>query len=330
MINVGNSNKVPLSMAELRDIARAKVADIGYRWGNRRQLDDVTRSLITRCRKLCISEVPVGLLDQLFEQELDERLGGRTVYEYRDEMPSVVSLAAERITNLADKGEIEDCDDLIRQVHRVCRALLFYFGVIPPTEVSECLNTAVTLFDQAREPGTPLRIALTDYNTTARTRSKVVGLLKSKRPLVDSVIGEVKAALRRLSLLASGQSSCEAKLDDRFRESWEKTRVSVLFLAEFSVFLWPEDWLAASTLRRLRHEVLRNLFRYRVLGMDKLTRMLQVHPKHTLRALVQLRRDGLVVAHRLQDGELILITSEGEQYCERNLSLKLRCSLSSL
>lgn len=327
-----DSSNVPLRMAEVRKLAKVKVETIGYNWGGKRLLSDVTSSLIDRCRKLGTSEIPVKFFDQLFEQELNERLEAHSIYEYREEMPSIVASAVEDITNLVDEGDaiIKNYSNILTPMCRVCKALLFYFGFIPPMEISECMGVTVTLFDRARSSGHPLRIALMDFKTAISATSRVVGFLEGKKYPEDFVIEQSKAVLRKLSFLASKQSRNELATRELVRKSCEMMKAMLLFLAEFSAFLWPEDWLAASTLQKLRRELLRNLFRYRCLSIVKLTRILQVHPKHTLRALVPLKRDGLVTTHRIQDGELVLITTRGEQYCENNLGLKLRYPLSSL
>ncbi len=325
-----DSKKVPLRMSEVSAITRDYVASMGYEWGGRRSIDEVTNSVISRCQKLGMPEIPANLLDQLLESELNERLGC-TVYEYREEMPSMVAGTIECINGLINEGDSADNHErLLEPTCNLCKALLFYFCTIPPMDTSECMNTAVMLLDHARDLQHPLRAALAGFRPTIGANSDVERLFQSRKHPEDFVIEQTKSVLRRLSFFASKQSGTAPPHKNGGSESWDTTKTVIRFLAEFSTFLWPEDWLAASTLQQLRHDVLRNLFRYRCLDMIKLTRMLQVHPKHTIRALIQLQHEGLVVTHHLKDNELVLITIKGERHCEHNLGLKLRCSLSSL
>lgn len=322
--------EVPLRMAGLRAIIASKASALGFEWGNGRLLDEVTRSMITRCRKLCMSEVSPGLLDELFQQEVSTRLGGYTICEYRDEMPAIVASAARRMVDLAALGKVDDADDFMRQVGLLSKALLFHCGIIPPTDISECLDAAATLFDRGREPDAPLRLALADFVTGSHTELYEVGAAEGLGRSIDPTIKEMKAAFRRLSYFASKQSRAESSEADLLEQVWSAVKAPSLLMARFCEFIWPEAWLTATTAQRLRHDMLRNLYRYRAIAFDKLTRMLQVHPKHSIRALNQLHRDGLVTIYGLQDGNLILITPEGEHYCERSLALKLRCPLSGL
>lgn len=326
------SDSLPLCMAELRRIATDKLEILGYRWTGRRVLDDVASSLLMRCRRLLLAEIPEKLLDQVFEQELVQRLEGRTLYQYRDEMPSLVASASERAETMVEKmWETSDSVNFYESISALCKSLLFYFGVVPPIDTVECFNATVVLLDQARAYDAPLKAALRDFQSSSSEgleRFKLV--IPTSKLSEDLIIERTKATLRKLSYWTQQESLYKGAFLRRLKNSQKDVSSFAMFLANFCIFLWPEEWLAASTQHRLRHEVLRNLFRYRSLSIDRITRLLQVHPKHTMRALIHLERDGLVALHRLCDGELAIITAKGEQYCEEDLSLKLRCSLSGL
>lgn len=328
-LRVDDTSTVPLSMSAVRDYAANVLNGMGYSWD--RLLPQVTRSLSLRCRKLGMREIPTGILDHLVMQELSDRLGGMTLDEYRAEMPSMAATAVASLrSSIGEEGAVVRSGESLSHVGMLCKALLFYFGIIPPLEVSECLLGTVMLFDKARDPQHSMRTSLMDFRASIGSGTCSARFLEGRKCPEDFVVEHAKATLRRLSVLGTKQTATSAEVVEVLSGPQAMMGDTLCFLADFVLFLWPEDWLAASTLQQVRSTVLRDLFRYRCLSVTKMTRMLQVHPKHTIRALASLQRDGFVQMHHLQDGELVLITARGEGYCEHNLGLRLRYSLSSM
>lgn len=324
-----DSSKVSLCTVVIRDIAKSWLATTaGYDWG--RLLPSVTQCVVGKCQRLGMPSIPCELVEQLLEQELRSRMDGLTISEYREEMPSIVASCMEKVQDVISTETSRSAfSTIIPLLVQLCKALLFYFGIIPPDDPSECVQATIALLDRARSTDDSLHVTLSNFKTAGHYSPTILTFFE-KRKFQDFVVQGLKAVLRKASgavvseeIEVNSQQPKEVGLD-------ELVVGVITFLAEFLVFLWPEDWLAASTLQKQRHDVLRNLFRYRCLSVIKLTRALQVHPKHILRALGPLEREGLVVTHHLKDGELVLITTRGEQYCEQHLGLKLRCTLSSL
>jgi hypothetical protein len=328
-LRLDGSTTVPLSMSSVRDYAANVLNALGYTWD--RLLPQVTRSLSIRCRKLGMREIPAEILDHLVMQELSDRLGGITLDEFRTEMPSMVATAIATLRSSIDGENTIVCScESLAQVGTVCKALLFYYGVIPPLEVGECLLATVMLFDKARDPQHLMRTSLMDFRAAIGSGSCSAKFLEGRKCPEDFLVEHAKATLRRLSVLVTKQASTQTEAVAVSSTPQDMMHDTLWFLADFVSYLWPEDWLAASTLQQVRSTVLRDLFRYRCLSVTAMTRLLQVHPKHTVRALTSLQREGFVQMHRLQDGELVLITARGEGYCEHNLGLRLRYSLSSM
>lgn len=328
VICLKDATKVPLCTSQVRSSVVAFVTAIGYRWD--RQLPEVTRSIVRRCQRLGMPEISAPLLDEIMEAELREQLAGYSLVEFNDNMPSVVAALREETLTMesATRGG-EDGPDLFQTAFHICQAILFHFGVIPPASPVDSMVATIHLLDDAKDPRSSVRstfsLFLTNGNCSHQTWSQVQG----KKQPVDFFIDQAKCSLRRLKAVSGDMKSMTLR---RFLELEQDSTnlIALMSLMDLCSFIWPEDWLAASTLKELRHSVLRFLYRYRCTSTIKLTRALQVHPKHIARALVPLQRDGHTAIHHVRDGDLVLITPEGELYCEKHLKLKLRCALSSL
>lgn len=326
-IQTDGTNKEILRTSSVKTYLKTKLNAKGFYWGSKKLVSDFSTRLVDKCRKLGIPNIPQSLLEELFEQELFMYFENRTIDDLHESFPSEVPLVVDDINNSINSDNF-DQGQLLNGIKRLCKAILFRFSYIPSNELSDCINETITILEENRDPDSAIYETIMNFITTLKKDAISLPILLGKKCPESFIIEKLIYSFRRLSYLISKDANVLSSIEIMNLLQEDSTKEAISFLSRFALFIWPEEWLAASTLHHLRHEILTLLYRYRCISVIHLTKMLQVHPKHTLRAITPLIKDGLIVKHRLTDGELIIITLNGEAYCEQNLGLKLRCSLS--
>jgi hypothetical protein len=318
----------PLSVGVIKDIVKRELWRIGFEWPG--FLRDTCNLIMLKCRNLGIQEIAETLVLEVFYEEIRVLLGGRTIDEFKDDLPSLIRSVPSSLKNLAKHTSIADRYwGLLSEGETLAKALLTRYGNIPPPRNGECFAALIRLFEQGKTEESTLHKDLASYEAERRAigpKSLLITVTQKKPD--EYVSNRAQTTYRRFSILVGpDESNLKARLTS---SDYVQDHQVIEYLAGFSVFLWPEDWMAASTLEEIRRSVMLLLYRYRVLDRFKLTRLLQIHPKHTARALIPLQRQGLIALHSVTDGDLIIITRSGEVHCEESYGFRIRCSLSKL
>lgn len=327
-VQLDGNKKELLRTSFVVSYVKARLEFMGVSLRGRNNLDDFSNNLSERCKKLGIPNISLTLLDELFEQELSFYLDGRTIDELEASLPSEISFVGIDLLSTYRANPINSLK-LLSGINRICKAILIKFHYIPSIGFPDCLNDLVAVLQENKEPNSDLGEQLINFMMLQKNNNNS-SIFQGKKYPLTFFVEKLISAFRRLSYL--NNQSPNPALDKSITEflAQDEIKTCIILASNFASFLWPEECLAASTMHHLRQEILTILYRNRCVSFVHLTRTIQVHPKHTMQAIVPLIKDKLISKQRLIDGELLIITITGEEYCEQNLDLKLRRSLSCL
>ncbi len=327
-IQINENKSETLRISTIKDYVKQKTNAKGFVWGNKKSFNDFSARLLERCRKLGISNIPITILDELFEQELFIYLENHTIDDLYQTFPSMVHIDKDNIVTYIN--HYNDQTVILNSINRLCKAILFKFSYLPSMETFDCINEMILMLEEKNDPNSSFYEAITNFISYQKKDTRIMHYLQGKKCPEGFIIDGLIHFLRKLSYFTSRAADLTVSDEIKRLLNEENSKTILNFLINFTIFLWPEEDLAATTKNHLRYEILTLLYRYRCMSIIKITKKLQVHPKHIFSAITPLINEGLIIKHRLVDGELIIITSKGEDYCEQNLGLKLRCSLSLL